>query len=387
MIRKTFERTKQWLISKLAIRRNFRVPQLGDPQRFSIDQLPPFTLREADLMLRDPHVVFGLLVRNGALQAAEVEVTGDPQQVAFVESQWNRIWQHFGGKLLRAKRYGYMPFEVTFAQQSTGDFQGMIMVDTLHDFHPSQARLVEKDGKPVAVEFRTDAHQPIVLPMPAAMWITFDQQFGNPYGQSINQQSYTAWHEKWMRNGAKEVLRLRMMKDGYSGDVFWVPDELVTLPDGSKIHYVEMVRRAQQSRMAGSSMTLIRKYDSQGRETSGYTPPHDNGKPLGILEWNDRVDWDIWKGQGVYREVFEAAKSGSGFSGRSIPLLMFLGSVSEEFKEIVHCVDRDLLRPLTHLNFGTQPDYEIAARPLMQTYAEEMNGSPMGGSSIGSQGS
>src|SRR5437763_13148633 len=39
-----------------------------------IDELPPFTLKTADLMRYDPQVRIGLGARNGLLMAAQVEV-------------------------------------------------------------------------------------------------------------------------------------------------------------------------------------------------------------------------------------------------------------------------------------------------------------------------
>lgn len=382
MIRQTFERTRKWLLSRWTLSRHYRPSADAGHVRMTLDRLPPFTLYTADLMLRDPHVLFGLMVRNGALLNAEVEVSGNPRQVEFVREQFQRIWQHFGGMLLRAKRYGYLPLEATYREIHAGPFAGMLGVKHLHDFHPRDGQLMLRGGEVAGVRFRSAGGNETLLPTPASVWLTYDQQYGNPYGRSINENSYPLWYEKWMQHGAKDVLRLRMMKDGYSGDIFWVPDELVPLPDGTKVHYMDIVKKAQQSRLAGSSMTLIKKFDTQGRELTGYTPPHDNGRPEGILEWNDRIDWDIWKGQGVYREVFEAATSGSGFSGRSIPLLMFLGSVSEELKELLACLDRDLLRPLTHINFGVEPDYHIRALPLSEIFARHAAGSPLGGSAI-----
>jgi hypothetical protein len=32
------------------------------------------------------------------------------------------------------------------------------------------------------------------------------------------ERAYPAWFEKWMEGGAKQTLRLRMIKDGYIGE-------------------------------------------------------------------------------------------------------------------------------------------------------------------------
>jgi hypothetical protein len=39
------------------------------------------------------------------------------------------------------------------------------------------------------------------------------------------------------------------------------------------------------------------------------------------------------------------------------------------------CVDRNLLRPLAHLNFGHAPRYEIQPKSLVETYAAKFGAS------------
>ena len=86
-----------------------------------IDELPPFTLHIADLMRFDPQVRIGLGARNGLLMAAEVEVTGaNARVVRWVQHQWNSLWHGSAHQLLRAKLYGFMPFEVVYRQASGG---------------------------------------------------------------------------------------------------------------------------------------------------------------------------------------------------------------------------------------------------------------------------
>lgn len=64
-----------------------------DIQGARIDELPPFSLKTADLMRYDPQVRIGLGARNGLLMAAEVEVLGDDRRLAnWAQHQWNSLW-------------------------------------------------------------------------------------------------------------------------------------------------------------------------------------------------------------------------------------------------------------------------------------------------------
>jgi|SRR5205085_6093062 len=92
-----------------------KVTRLEAPDKngMRIDELPPFNLGVADLMRYDPQVRIGLGARNGLLMAAQVDVTGsDSRTVAWVQHQWNSLWSATAHQLLRAKFYGFLPFEV-----------------------------------------------------------------------------------------------------------------------------------------------------------------------------------------------------------------------------------------------------------------------------------
>ena len=110
-----------------------------DPQAMRIDELPPFTLHTAELMRFDPQVRIGLGARNGLLMAAEVEVTAaDERLQAWVQHQWNALWHGSAHELLRAKLYGFQPFEVAYRRVASGPLAGLIEVERLVDVHPKE---------------------------------------------------------------------------------------------------------------------------------------------------------------------------------------------------------------------------------------------------------
>src|SRR5262245_58496582 len=81
--------------------------EAADGGGLRVDELPPFTLKTAELMRYDPQVRIGLGARNGLLMAAEVEVSGaDASVVRWVQHQWDALWHSAAHQLLRAKLYG-----------------------------------------------------------------------------------------------------------------------------------------------------------------------------------------------------------------------------------------------------------------------------------------
>jgi hypothetical protein len=122
----------------------------ADSGALRIDELPPFNLHVAELMRYDPQVRIGLGARNGLLMAAEVEVVGDDRRITrWVQHQWDALWHASAHQLLRAKLYGFLPFEVVYRQAASGEFRGMVVVERLIDHHPRGARLLVEEHKVV----------------------------------------------------------------------------------------------------------------------------------------------------------------------------------------------------------------------------------------------
>ena len=355
-----------------------------------IDELPPFTLDTAELMRFDPQVRIGLGARNGLLMAAEVEVTGSDERVtAWVQHQWDALWHGTAHQLLRAKLFGFLPFEVVYRRAAGGQFAGLLEVERLIDRDPRDCRLLMAGDEIVGFEEMRNAERgmrneesacsiphsafrtPHSVLAPQSLVVTFDSECTNPYGCALLARAYPAWFEKWMPGGAKRTLRLRMVKDAYIGDILWYPaNQIVQLPDGREVSWREMAREIVESRTSGGAMTLPMLRDSQGHKQLDYTPPQGTSGYTLIFQWKKDLDLEIWKALEVPPEIIQASSSGSGYSGRWIPFAVALSAVHQELVEVIRSVDRDILRPIAHLNFGRPPQYEIRPRSLVETYAK-----------------
>ena len=332
--------------------------------RMRVDELPPFHLGIAEQMRFDPQVRIAMGARNGLLLQTKIRVEAnqpnlDRRILEFVRQQWAEIWSTSAYQMLRAKLYGFLPFEVMFRAEDQ-----RIVFDRLEECHPRNVKLLTRQGKLVGFSLEPthglSNNDTVQVLSPKALVCTFGAEFGNWYGCSLLERAYPAWHEKWMKGGAKKTLRLRMIKDAYIGDVFWYPpDRRVEMPDGSNVSWRDIAKEIVESRQSGGAMTLPMVYDHAGRKLVDYTPPQDLGGATGIFEWKRDVDNEIWKALEMPPEVIEAAERGSGYSGRSIPLLIAMAAVQSELAELIACVDRDVLRPLVQLNFGQVGGWRI----------------------------
>src|SRR5947209_6611654 len=111
---------------------------------FSRDVMP-FSLSMVELMLLDHQVHFGLTIRNAPLQSAQVEVSGEEDEVCeFVGTTWKKIWETSFHKIVKAKNYGWGGFEVLYKERD-----GRWEFAELNDFHPRDTVPLLRDGQRV----------------------------------------------------------------------------------------------------------------------------------------------------------------------------------------------------------------------------------------------
>jgi SPP1 gp7 family putative phage head morphogenesis protein len=348
-----------------------------------VNQLPPYHLAHGRLMLRsDPLVQFALNVRNAALMVAEVEITAkEPVVQQWVQKQWDVLWNKHRNKILATKAWGFGPLQIVF-KAGPG---GLIEIEDVKDFAPERTRAEECGGKVCGFKI-----QDRKLRFPQGLWLTFNSEYGSPYGTGCLRRQYPAWFEKWTNHGAKKLLQLRMLKDAYIGDIFWYPkDQLVQIPDGfggvKTMPWRDLVRELGENRLSGAAQFLPSVYDDKNNKLLDYTPPQDVPGGSQIFEWNEQCDEGILRGADVPMEVVKASETGSGYSGRSIPFMVVLSVCTGELTEYIQCIEQQVLRPAAWLNWGGDPQFEIKPKSLVESFAQDASGSPLGGAAIGGQ--
>ncbi len=350
-----------------------------------LDELPFFRLQTARLMLCDPVIRIGLTCRNAALSAGQIQVEcKNAKAREWIGKQWQYLWNHHRTALLRAKIFGHAGLQLELKRNREN---GTIDICGLKEFAPEDVRPLSYGGRVAAFRVRSSNGSPVLLP-PRGVWLSFPDDAGQPGGSSILKRAYSPWWEKHMPAGAVKTRQLRLIKDAYIGDVLQFPyGESVDDENGNPIPWRDIVRSISEARLAGATIVIPRKMDAEGNDQITYTPPQDTGTPTGIYQWVDDLDRDMWRGLDVFEEVIQAADTGSGFSGRSIPLTMFLAGCGEELVQIVQCLDEFAFAPLVYWNFGPNVEYDITVVPLVKTFAQDMGGSPMGGEAMGGQAS
>lgn len=354
-----------------------------------VNELPRWNYRAARLMLGDPVVLLGLATRNAALAPAKIEVECKDARVReFIGRQWDTLWGKHSPVLLRTKHYGFNGIQLGF---ETDKETRLLEIDGVKEFDPMDVRPIVHKGQPVGfrvvsnqVEHRKYGNVSQVLYAPRAVWLRNEPIAGRICGTSVLRGSYSPWYEKYMPGGALKTRQLRMIKDAYMGDTVYYPfDRSITLPDGGgEVSWRDVIRQAIEARRSGAAMLLPMLYDENGNRLVEHNPPQDTGDPKAIFQWIDDSDRDIWRGLRVFEEVIQAADTGSGFSGRSVPMMMFLASCQDELNDLLQGLVTFALQPLVFHNFG-DIKFSVKSVPLVEVWAEDMGGSSMGGGAVG----
>ncbi len=345
---------------------------------------PMFSVINAEMMLLDPKVTLGLAVRNGLVKQGEVEVEGGHPRIRdFVAHQFERIWRIAAGKLLTSKQIGFAAFEPLY-QMDREKFPGKWIFSGLRDFHPRDVRPLVAEGRVVGFTLRGVNRQAGAIgPTPAdaqlwepkSLWLTYRDRYNTHFGQPLLEHAYAPWWEKWQKGGFRKLLTLRMMKDAWVGDVIRYPSKKkFTLPGGGEISHRDIAREIVELRASGGSIVLPSDKDENHDFYFDYTPPQSIEGSTSLSDWGDRLDDEILEGIEVAKEVIEAAASGSGFSGRSIPFIALCALLQEEFDEIIQQIDAQILRPLVRINFAVEPSYTIRGKSLVETISKIMGG-------------
>lgn len=349
--------------------------------------LPPFSIRVADMMRYDPKVTIALAIKNGMLAHAQTTVSeGRPEIMEFVQSQWDRIWANEATKMLTTKLYGYSGYEVIYKHATEGSpWDGKIVFDRLKDFHPVDVRPLVKESKtvgltvnrinPTRVTEKTTSGRVPVWQM-KALWLTYGMQYGDLFGVPLLQHAYPSWYEKIMDGGYIKTRQLRMIKDAYMGVLLRYPEkEKMTTADGRELSSGDISRQTGEILATGGIVGFPSTRYQDGNLKWDVTPPTDVKSPTGIWEWGDKLDNEILEALEMPSEVIQAMSSGSGFSGRSIPFMAMLAALESEFSDYLRQVDEQILRPLVRLNFAIEPFYEIKPVSLIDIITEKMGDS------------
>lgn len=361
----------------------------GDFYGRALDDKPWFTHREAERMKRDPQIQFGLRVLRAPLHKCQWTVEADSLRVAkLVDSTLHTIWDGFLQPILSAQfTHGWAPAELAFR-----DSMGQVVLDSLDTIHPADAKPLEVDTRTGGRAFcgirvrgtsydqRTSPGGACDVIAPHAFWHPGEAEYGSYYGRPRLADAFTPWSLKSGKGGAVESRSLWFKKCAFRGGTMRHPvgyTEYEVSPGVTRtISNEDLAREIVERYENGGVLTLPNTMDATNPGVYLWTfePPGTNGEASGIREYPQDLDREILVGLGIVPEVITAAETGSGYSGRSIPMMVYLSSEDEVAKLLVKTAEVQVCRPLVSLNCG--PRHARRFRIVVKSLVEILGNDP-----------
>ena len=97
----------------------------------------------------------------------------------------------------------------------------------------------------------------------------------------------------------------------------------------------------------------------------------------GLLDVIKYLKDELATGIGIPPELLEASETGSGWSGRKVPLIAFYTSMLKNARAIVHAFQAQILDGLVRWNFGPKARYEVEVVLKIPDVLSPQEGGPM----------
>lgn len=374
------------------------VPSLPVFGMFTSQGMPQmFLRRDTELMITHPVVRQALRYFKGGIAGAEfwggpnpdspddengLPVCIENDEVGkFVKEQCERFWDRGVPHLQSAYDYGWIGSE-----QKYEDEDGLMKWAELFTFDAADTYLLTQDFRPIGVRVKNvrKSSKPVDLWMagdnvPAkGLWYAHQPRYNSFYGQSQLLGAWRPWRRLAWIDGAETVIDGAFYRFGYRGPIVRYPNEDLMGPSGipnttlnsqgQPMRYArDIARQIGEQLKAGGTVGLPSTRDSSGEYKWAIDIPEAVLSGIaGLIEYADYLADQITQGIGVPPELLEAADSGSGYSGRRIPLEAFLANQQQIADAILKLFVDQILRPLVHWNFGPVK-FNVQVKSLIKT--------------------
>lgn len=382
---------------------------LGLASGFAYPQF--YLFGEVEIMMTHPIVWNALSYYKGAISGADFEgpkdMNGQPKPVSqnpavaeFVVSQCRRFWDRGLQRVQNGYEYGWIGLENLFAEVQGGPQDGLLEWVGCLDFWPRHCYLLTQDNRPVGCRVnnvnrytqggpsggRADLWFASGAVPAKGLWYTHNPRYNRFYGQSQLLRAWRPWRRLASKDGAETVLDGGFYRGAFSGPLVRYPEENLQGAQGQPATFQS--NAGQYFRDARDFARQMAEYMKAGASIglpSTCYPPDLGGKYKWEVEWPENhfdggpvlayVEHLIKmtrEGIGVPNELIEAAETGSGYSGRAIPLEGFLQGQQGIANSILNLFVSQVVKPLVLWNrsyfeqYGPL-DFEVCVANLLET--------------------
>lgn len=336
-------------------------------------QRPIFRASFIPLMMRDPHIWYGVeLIKGPIISKSKFMVDCEDEEVrTFIEDQIEKFWLRGVSKALDCIVWGYAGSEVLYEFNKE---TGTLDYKDLKFLYQRDLTAYSKNGElsEVKIDHSTKEDRgPTFLRPPKIFWTVHNKKCNPYYGRSRLEGAFDTWWEIWQPKGYRGIRHLWYYKYAFNGGILYYQDGATIDPTTNEsIPNVKIAQELLDKKETGGSLALPQKTgDNRDWE---YEEPKGNAAPEGLLEYGDVLRDELWEGIGVPPEVAKQEESG-GFAGRRVPQQAFYSYLQEISNDTIFDFSDQILDFLVKHNFG---DVKFQVRPIsiLQTLQKEEMG-------------
>lgn len=347
---------------------------------------------DIDAMLVHPAIFLPLAFVKSPVTVGEISVASKNSAVVqFAHRQWDRFKNNAIVRVLDSGyAYGWAGTEVVYDV-----IDGILHYDHMNFFHARDVRPLTLNDQIVGVAvMNAEGGGAKLYSMNEnipnkGFWYAHNRAAGRHFGRSQLLSAHKYWKRLAGVDGAEETTDLGAYKYAVGFTEIRFPEEKIKVRRNGETVQVEardLAREMGELLKSGANIQLPSTTDESGKEKWAIKFQTPSLSISDLLAREADLRKQISMGLGVPPELMEAAETGSGFSGRLIPMMAFLMSQQTALNDLVDSFDRFVLRPLIRVNFGPETVYTLVAKDLQDTFREIFRKDPMGANSGQQQG-
>lgn len=329
---------------------------------------------DIEAMLLHPSIQIPLDIVKAPISVCEHDVTASDDRVKrFAQGQVQVFWDRCIREIMESEYpHGWAGGEVVYVED-----RGLMSLKDILVAAPRDVSPLSMHGKAVGVRMRNINAGQVNLwlgsdTIPAkGFWHAHKKQYGRFYGRSQMLTAWRPWKRLAGRDGTEELGDLGTYRFALGNWLIRYPNENANTVRNGQKQARDIAREMGENLKTGGSIELpstMHTTDAGG----GYkwTVEHiaTNGNIKELSEREDRLAKQISSAIGMPSEILEAAETGSGFSGRMVPLMVFLLARQHEADSLIQTFNDNILLPLVRWNFGPKAWAKATVKPLLKTF-------------------
>lgn len=306
----------------------------------------------------------------------QVKATASSSRVAkFLLDEWTKFKEMWIPVVQESGySYGWHASEPVYAIE-----RGLLVQNELHDFSARDAQPLVRGNQIVGVQVQNLSSNVRDLPgsdkgFPTkGFWYAHRPRAGRHYGTSQIRGAWKPWRRLTGRDGLEEVMDIGIHRYGTGNVVVKAPMEDVRAtnqpPGQNRQSALERGREMAEAVKSGGAIVLPSTFDPNTNQPKWSLEAFQPDMKLNeLIAGAEFLEKKCSKGIGFPPELLEAADTGSGFSGRLIPLQGFLMAQQRSAQNLFFAWFTQIGQPLIWWNFGRNAWAKPRVISLLQSY-------------------